>query len=176
MTQTLQDLRKAKFPTIKAFASAYGVSTPKASYLLRGRYQYTITKGEVQRLYDVFEVSFDDAVDAVNNTYLENKEWVLARDWKLKDRWERQERIYAEYVKWKKQRDQGQMYTIFLPDRYNIFGSLGLTSNATETDIRTAFRNKAKALSDGKGGYNGDMDRLVQAKEKALAYVKGQRA
>jgi len=176
LAQTLQDLRKSKFPTIKAFASAWGYSTSKASYLLHGKYQWTLSKEEVQKLADVFEVSFDAVVDAANNTYAEDRDFIVSPHWKLKDRWIQQEKTEEEVRRWKERHNTGRIYTINFPDYYNIFASLGLTSNATETDIRTAFRNKVKALSDGKGGYNGDMDQLVQAKEKALAYVKGQRA
>ncbi len=65
---TLQDLRKAKFSTIKAFAEAWGYSTSKASYLLRGKYHWTISKEEVQKLAEVFDVTFDEVVEAANSS------------------------------------------------------------------------------------------------------------
>lgn len=173
MPTTLQDLRKAKYPTIKAFALAYGVSTSKASYLLRGKYQYTITKEEVQNLANIFEVSFDEAVDAVNNTYFESRQWPHDRYWKLKDRWERQEKAQKKYEEWKRQRETGRSWTIIFPwENASIFNTLGLTSSATETEIKQAFRDRVREMADGQGGYNGDMDKLVQAKEKALAHVR----
>jgi transcriptional regulator with XRE-family HTH domain len=171
MPTTLQDLRKAKYPTIKAFAASWGYSTSKASYLLRGKYQYTITKEEVQKLADILEVSFDQVVDAANNTYMEDRDFVLDRDWKLKDRWVHQEKIYEEARKWSESRDRGHFYTINLPWR-DTFSFLGLTSSATEAEIKHAFRDKVREMADGKGGYNGDMDKLVQAKEKALAHAR----
>lgn len=171
---TLQDLRKAKFSTIKAFASAWGYSTSKASYLLRGKYHWTLSKEEVQCLADVFEVSFDEVVEAANGTFEEGREFFPVREWKLKDRWEHQERIYEEVRRWK-ERGTGRIYTIAMPWEYDALGSLGLSRGATEDEIKRAFREKVKAMSDGKGGYVGDMDDLVQAKEKALAYLQGQR-
>lgn len=39
---------------------------------------------------------------------------------------------------------------------------------ATDQQIKEAFRKKVKELSDGFGGYNGDMDFLVKVKELAL--------
>jgi hypothetical protein len=50
----------------------------------------------------------------------------------------------------------------------DCFSVLGVPSTATVTQIKAAFRAKVKAASDGKGGFHGDMDKLVQAKEQAL--------
>jgi Large polyvalent protein associated domain 29 len=55
-----------------------------------------------------------------------------------------------------------------LASKYAALAYLGLPSRATEAAIKLAFRNKVRAMADGKGGYIGDMDFLVQVKEKAL--------
>lgn len=49
-------------------------------------------------------------------------------------------------------------------------GELGLDARATADDVRAAFRRKAKATHPDQGG-NGDMGRLVQLRDLALAYV-----
>jgi len=51
------------------------------------------------------------------------------------------------------------------------FTVLGLVPSATTQDIKKAFRTKVKAAHDGNGGYKGDMDELVKAKEVALEYA-----
>lgn len=55
-----------------------------------------------------------------------------------------------------------------LASRYSALIHLGLSFDASEADVMRAFRNKVKEMADGKGGYSGDMDFLVQVKEKAL--------
>ncbi len=51
------------------------------------------------------------------------------------------------------------------------FKVLGLAPGATAQDIKKAFRAKVKVAHDGNGGYKGDMDELVKAKETALEYA-----
>jgi hypothetical protein len=89
----LQDLCKFKFGTVKAFAAAWGYSTSKASYLLRGTYQYDLSRKEVQELADIFEISFEEIVDAVDNAFAKNQqpEWLNTANWKLRKRWKREE-------------------------------------------------------------------------------------
>jgi flagellar biosynthesis GTPase FlhF len=56
-----------------------------------------------------------------------------------------------------------------LSSRYSALIHLGLSVNASQSDINQAFRNKVREMADGRGGYTGDMDFLVQVKEKALS-------
>jgi hypothetical protein len=56
-----------------------------------------------------------------------------------------------------------------LSSKYTAITYLGLPLMTTDREaVLTAFRNKVREMADGKGGYNGDMDFLVQVKEKAL--------
>jgi hypothetical protein len=72
-------------------------------------------------------------------------------------------------MKRKKQPEKDFWDEFFAPLRQDeAFGKLGLTSGASRKDVIRAFREKVKAMADGKGGYIGDMDALVQAKEQAL--------
>lgn len=57
---------------------------------------------------------------------------------------------------------------VVLSSKYTALAYLGLVPAASQSDITKAFRKKVRAMSDGKGGYTGDMDFLVQVKEKAL--------
>jgi hypothetical protein len=59
-----------------------------------------------------------------------------------------------------------QIFAPLLADE--TFAVLGLTPNATREEVMQAFRQKVKAMADGKGGYTGDMDKLIKAKEQAL--------
>jgi transcriptional regulator with XRE-family HTH domain len=71
MPTTLQDLRKAKFSTIKAFALACGFSTSKASTILQGRHANAISPDEVRHIAKVLGVSFQEFVDAQSASYAE---------------------------------------------------------------------------------------------------------
>jgi hypothetical protein len=55
-----------------------------------------------------------------------------------------------------------------LSSKYAALLHLGLSVSANQAEVLNAFRARVKAMADGKGGYNGDMDFLVQVKEKAL--------
>lgn len=55
-----------------------------------------------------------------------------------------------------------------LATKASALAYLGLSLNASRPAILAAFRAKVKASADGKGGYTGDMDLLVKAKEKSL--------
>lgn len=50
--------------------------------------------------------------------------------------------------------------------------TLGISKAETREQVIKAFRDRVKAHADGQGGYVGDMDQLVQAKEYALQHVK----
>lgn len=86
-----------------------------------------------------------------------------------KARRERQHREQEERER--RQREQQHFNTqkcAILSTRASALTFLGLTISASRQDILKAFRDKVKASSDGKGGYTGDMDLFVKAKEKAL--------
>jgi hypothetical protein len=67
-----------------------------------------------------------------------------------------------------RQREQSARRTTPICTREQALAYLGLSSNATPEQVKQTFRNRVKAAADGKGGYRGDMDLLVTAKEKAL--------
>ena len=55
-----------------------------------------------------------------------------------------------------------------LYSREHALAYFGLRRYASKSDVVKAFREKVRSMADGKGGYSGDMDLLVQVKEKAL--------
>jgi hypothetical protein len=195
---TLQDLRKAKFKTIKDFSIAYGCSASKASMILQGRYQSTLSKDEVVQLAALFEVPFETCVAACNASYAEwkvkNNQRKSSMDM-LENLWKMEERIRkeAEQAKqsgdwssyqdtngnhwrtsWSAQDGNSGSTRFYEPNTspQSCYAMLGVSQNATEAQIRKAFRDKVKASHDGKGGYTVDMDKLTQAKEQALAGLK----
>lgn len=197
---TLQELRKRKFPTIKAFSQAcgYGYGPQKSSGILRGLYHMTLSKNEVKYLASILGVSFVECADACDNTFAELKcykgdAWKqTARTHKgIWERWRWEEALCSETRKaaasgdWTEYRrkytnqDQQQRQKKYTANQqtYTIdcFSVLGIASSASCDQIKQAFRTKVKAASDGKGDYSGDMHKLVQAKEKALAYAQSRR-
>lgn len=188
---TLQQLRGRKFGTIKAFAAAYGCGPQKASGILRGLYHMALSKDDVRYLASVLGVDFVTCADACDATFAESKGY-------RKDGWQRTPRTHkgiwerwrweeallrdtkkaAESGEWTEYRrkyvhqreqqskQQTQQRQSSALDCYSI---LGISSGATVAQIKEAFRAKVKAASDGKGGYRGDMHKLVMAKEQALA-------
>jgi len=208
-TQTLQDLRKQKFKTIKAFSIAYGCSASKAGMILQGRYQSTLSKDEVVQLAALFEVPFETCIAACDASHAEwraNNNGSMSDSDKLKWRWDREEELQkgAEHAAktgdWSSffrfSRFEFHSYDAYTGQHWHTSGSaqnnasgdgyihvhttpvsscyslLGVSQNATEAQIRKAFRDKVKASHDGKGGYTIDMDKLTQAKEQALAELK----
>lgn len=79
-----------------------------------------------------------------------------------KEREERARKAEQERQKQARQRTQ-KIHT-----REQALAYLGLSFSADRAAIVKAFREKVKQAADGKGGYRGDMDLLVKAKEKAL--------
>lgn len=59
-------------------------------------------------------------------------------------------------------------YTTITPVS-SCYAVLGVSQDATETEIKRAFRAKVKLAHKGNGDYAGDMDKLTKAKEQALA-------
>lgn len=198
---TLQDLRKRKFKTIKAFSQAcgYGYGPQKASAILRGLYHMTLSKDEIKYLASILGVNFVECADACDNTFAELKGY-KGDDWKRTPRtrkgiwvrWQWEEDLYrdtkkaAESGDWKEYRNKyanpstGEKQQSWQKQStqthpIDCFSILGISSNASAEQIKDAFRQKVKASSDGKGGYIGDMHKLVLAKEKALNYAQGRR-
>jgi hypothetical protein len=188
---TLQSLRGRKYPTIKAFAAAYGCSPTKASGILRGLYHMAMSKSMVKHLAEVLGVSFIECADACDNTFAELKGY-RGDAWKrtprthkgIWERWRWEEELardtmnaarsgdWTEYRrKYTEQQDQQNKQRPTERPSYALdcYSVLGISSSATATQIKQAFRAKVKAASDGNGGYRGDMHKLVQAKEQALA-------
>jgi len=189
---TLQDYRKRKYKTIKAFSEAYQCSPSKASGILRGLYHMTLSKDEVEHIARVLEISFIACADACDDTYAELKKY-KGDAWKhtprthkgIWERWRYEEEIYRDALHAAKNGDWSEYrkkYEFNYNDdarsqttastRETCFTVLGIPTHATPEQIKKAFRDKVRAFSDGKGGYVGDMDKLVTAKEQALASVQ----
>ena len=66
MTTTLDDLRRVKFTTIKAFAQAWGISITTARMTLQGRRTVTMGMDEVYQIADVLDVTWAQAADALD--------------------------------------------------------------------------------------------------------------
>jgi len=205
--QTLQDLRKSKYKTIKQFAMAYGCSASKASMILQGRHQMVLSKDDVVKLAALFEVPFESCVKACDASYaefkLKNNQCNGELD-TLKKRWEWYETLRngAEQAKqtddwsfFRFSRFEFHSYDARTGQHWHTSGStqdnasgdgyihvhttpvsscyalLGISQDATEAQIKQAFRDKVKAAHSD-GDFTGDMDKLVQAKEQALAGLK----
>ncbi len=69
---TLQDLKKQRFATIKAFAEACGFSSSKASTILQGRHAGVMSVDEARHIANALGVSFQEFVDAQSQSY---EEW-----------------------------------------------------------------------------------------------------
>lgn len=142
--------------------------------LLQGRYHMTLSRKEVQQFSNVFGVTFDECVSAANGSW---DEWCLkekrhgpSKDyWDLRTRWTREDQWEEEVRQWKAR--GGKDRILFALESCPAFVSFGLPPTATKEDVMRAFREKVKAMADGQGGFIGDMDALVQAKEKALAFI-----
>lgn len=125
-----------------------------------------LSRHDVQRLADIFGVSFNECVEAANNTFKQAFPDREPTMWMLEARWRWQQQIRDQAYDWARGFPLNGLSSL------DCFNALGLDSNATEQDIKIAFREKVKASADGKGGYAGDMDKLTQAKEQALNYVR----
>lgn len=193
---TLQDYRTRHYRTIKVFAQAYGCGATKASGILRGIYHETLSKGEVQHLANVLSISFLECADACDNTYAELKHY-KGDAWKksihthrgIWARWQWEELFIRDGKKAAQDGDWTEFRRKYIPHQeskrqteerpnyapQSCWAILGIPTSATPDEIKTAFRLKVKAASDGHGGYRGDMDKLVQAKEQALAFIMARR-
>lgn len=201
-TPTLQDLRKAKFKTIKLFSLAYGCSTSKASGILHGNYHKTLTKDEVIKLAALFEVPFETCIAACDASYAEWYCGTPQHNDLLKNRWAWEEEIRQSAEQAAKTNDWSffrfSRFSFNYQDEtgkyWNTTGSsqnydsgstgwhttitpisscyalLGVSQNATEAQIKQAFREKVRLAHKGNGDYAGDMDKLTRAKEQALRF------
>jgi plasmid maintenance system antidote protein VapI len=172
MTVTLQELRQQKFRTVKAFAEVWGCSPSTGSNILNGRHHLVFTREEILRLAILFGVSFDKCVQAADETFRVSHNTTMASDdyWRLNNRWVREESIKNSYRQWSAK--GGRDRILFAIESLDIFTPFGLSSDATKEDVLRAFRDKVKSMADGKGGYTGDMDALVKAKERALEFIQ----
>jgi len=189
---TLQDLRKVKYRTIKAFAEAYQCSPSKASGILNGKYHLTLSKDEVRHLASILKVDFVTCADACDNTFAELKgykgdEWKkTARTHKgIWERWRYGDELLRDTEKAAKSGDWSEYrkkYTSSYsssqekqstrnasPTPYDL---LGVPLNATPDEIRQAFRAKVRAMHPDAGGKGGNADDLTHAKEDALKYAE----
>ena len=193
---TLQDYRLRHYRTIKAFAEAYGCGATKASGILRGLYHETLSKGEVQHLALVLGIGFLECADACDATYAELNHY-KGDAWKksarthrgIWARWQYEELLVRDGKKAAQSGDWRAFRQKYTPRQENrqqtqerpnytpatCWTILGIPTSATPEEIKAAFRLKVKAASDGHGGFRGDMDRLTQAKEQALAFVVARR-
>jgi hypothetical protein len=204
----LQDYRKRKFRTIKAFAMAYGCSPSKAGMLLNGRYHLTLSKEEVVKIAALLGIPFETCVEACNESYAQHMGY-KGDTWRhrkrrykgrfheeLHARWQyvddllkgaEQARKSGDWASWHKtysdfdeghkeqQSSNGSPQQQWKGSPLNCFTLLDLPMTATPEQIKAAFRAKVKQSADGKGGYKGDMDTLVNAKEVALKYVESRK-
>lgn len=88
-----------------------------------------------------------------------------------KARQERQQREREEAQRRQQQQERDAFKSaqrMVLSSKYSALIHLGLSMNASKSDVLNAFRSKVKEMADGKGGYTGDMDFLVKVKERAL--------
>lgn len=192
---TLQDYRLRKFRTIKAFAEAYGCGATRASAILNGKHHFVLSKGDVRHLAEVLGIGFVECADACDNTYAQlngyrKDGWKrTAKTYKgIWARWAWEEGILRDVRKADVTNDWEAFRAKYIPGNtsssnnakskqappitpVNCFALLGIAPTSDVLRIKTAFRNKVKAAADGKGGYVGDMHRLVLAKEQALAYA-----
>lgn len=71
---TLQDLRKRKFPTVKAFAEALGVSPSTAGAWLRGDYRWLAPSHRMQqKMWTLLQVDAPEFYTAMNETEKEER-------------------------------------------------------------------------------------------------------
>lgn len=106
----------------------------------------------------------------------ERKAWEekerLRKEQEERERQERRERerqYWEEQERLRKEKESARLRgRVPFASKSEALDYLGRSFNATQEQIKQAFRSKVKAASDGKGGYKGDMDILTKAKERAL--------
>jgi hypothetical protein len=135
--------------------------------LQRGERQHTLTPGEVTILAQYLGVPFEQVVAAANTSYAVNfyRRLTPPAEETVEARWQR------ETAGWDERGQTSTANQLRVSDHFlHAFELLGLPLEATVEQILQTFRTRVKEASDGKGGYRGDMDRLVQAKELALDF------
>ena len=167
MLTTLEGLRCLSRKAIWDISQALQKDIYETMALLRGERQHTLTLAEVTILAQCLEVPFEQVVAAANTSYAINfyRRLTPPTEETVEARWQR------EATSRNKRKQTPTAHQLRVPDRFlHAFELLGLPLEATVEQISQAFRKRVKEASDGKGGYSGDMDRLVQAKELALNF------
>jgi len=85
---TLDDLRRLKFKTIKAFAAAWGVSASTASLTLQGRRSLVMSPDEVRRIAAVLGAHVQATMNALDAS---------AAEWRRSQGYEEPDHFAAEY-------------------------------------------------------------------------------
>jgi hypothetical protein len=167
MITTLESLRCVSRKTVWDIAQALQKDAYETLALLRGERQHTLTPAEVTILAQCLDVSFEQVVAAANTSYAVNGYRRLnpPAEETLEARWQRESAGRDEKGKNSSAQQAGAAERFL-----QAFEVLGLPLEATVEQILQAFRARVKEASDGQGGYRGDMDRLVQAKELALDF------
>jgi hypothetical protein len=167
MVTTLECLRCLSRKALWDVAQALQKDVYETMELLRGERQHSLTATEIAALAACLGVPFEQVIAAANTSYAVNRYRRLNPpvDETLEARWQREATAGDESGQ-NSLLKQSERLDRFLP----AFELLGLPLEATVEQILQAFRARVKAASDGKGGYQGDMDKLVQAKELALDF------
>jgi hypothetical protein len=138
---------------------------------LQGNRHFTLTPDEIMTIARCLEVPFEEVVAAANTSYALNHCRRLAPPLEetLEFRWQQESRhTYAQQQTAPSDQSGVPIHI------QRAFALLNLALDATTEQIRQAFRERVKRAANGKGGYSGDMDELVQAKELALAFQRDQ--
>lgn len=106
----------------------------------------------------------------------ERKAWAAEEQArKERERIEAEKRAHEQQEQARRQQQQRERDTLrvaqraVLSSKYTALTYLGLPLMTTDRQVvMAAFRQKVREMSDGKGGYTGDMDFLVSVKDRAL--------
>lgn len=106
----------------------------------------------------------------------ERKAWAAQEQArKERERIEAEKRAHEQQEQARRQQQQRERDTLrvaqrsVLSSKYTALAYLGLPLMTTDRQVvMAAFRQKVREMSDGKGGYTGDMDFLVSVKDRAL--------
>jgi tRNA C32,U32 (ribose-2'-O)-methylase TrmJ len=170
---TLEALRYMHKKTLWDVAQALHKDAQETLALLQGNRHFTLTPDEVMTLARCLEVPFEEAVAAANMSYAINHYRLLVPPLEetLEFRWHQEQQAGQHSYK----QQTASFNQPGVPSHIqHAFTLLDLNLDATTEQIRQAFRERVKRAADGKGGYRTDMDKLVQAKELALAFQQGQ--
>lgn len=190
----LQDLRKRRYKTIKAFAEAYGCGSQKASGILRGLYHMTLSKDEVKHLALVLGVDFVECADACDNTYAAFKNY-KGDEWKHTPRthkgiWERwrweealcfmakQAAASGDWTEYRKhylnygRRQSSTAGSTVSSEIVAAFSALQLSTRATIQEVKHARNRLVRHYHPDTGGSHDAFIKFNNAYEIALQYAK----